>query len=165
MNSAEPSDDDLWKAWRGGDAQAFATLYARVSPGLYGLCRALAGRRGADDLFQEAFRLALRAAPGYEPRGRLGAWLGAIARNAWRQGLRGRHPAGGPPPGIPEESSAQVCLEALDLLERLPEESREAIALRYLQGMSVSEVAEVLGTSPATVKRRIAEGFRELRNS
>jgi RNA polymerase sigma factor (sigma-70 family) len=43
--------------------------------------------------------------------------------------------------------------EALERLARLDERQARVVELRYFAGMSVEEVAEVLGISPATVKR------------
>lgn len=50
-----------------------------------------------------------------------------------------------------------LCLhDALEGLARLDERQAKVVELRYFAGMSVEEVAEVLGISPATVKREWA---------
>jgi RNA polymerase sigma factor (TIGR02999 family) len=56
--------------------------------------------------------------------------------------------------------------EALDRLEQIDAEQARIIELRYFVGLSIDETAEVLGMSPATLKRRWALArawlFREL---
>jgi RNA polymerase sigma factor (TIGR02999 family) len=43
--------------------------------------------------------------------------------------------------------------EALDALERIDAQQRQIVELRYFGGLSIEEAAQVLGVSPATVKR------------
>ena len=43
--------------------------------------------------------------------------------------------------------------EALDALERIDAQQRQIVELRYFGGLSIEETAQVLGVSPATVKR------------
>ena len=43
--------------------------------------------------------------------------------------------------------------EALDELERIDSQQRQIVELRYFGGLSIEETAQVLGVSPATVKR------------
>lgn len=169
--SAEPTDDELWLAWRRGDAAAFEALYRRVSPDLYGFCRALcAGTpQDADDVLQETFRKAVSLAADYRGDGALTAWLASIARTTFldlrrrrRRRLEVAIPSHADPPAPPEAPGAALDAEAL--LARLPEEEREAVACRVLMGLSIEETAEALGVSPATVKRRVAEGFLRLRS-
>ncbi len=56
--------------------------------------------------------------------------------------------------------------EALDGLERIDSQQRRIVELRYFGGLSIEETAQVLGVSPATVKRdwRMAKAWlhREL---
>jgi RNA polymerase sigma factor (TIGR02999 family) len=43
--------------------------------------------------------------------------------------------------------------DALDALERIDTQQRQIVELRYFGGLSIEETAQVLGVSPATVKR------------
>jgi RNA polymerase sigma-70 factor, ECF subfamily len=56
--------------------------------------------------------------------------------------------------------------EALNVLERIDTQQRQIVELRYFGGLNIEETAEVLGVSPATVKRdwRMAKAWlhREL---
>ena len=56
--------------------------------------------------------------------------------------------------------------EAITKLEQIDAEQAKIVELRYFAGMSVEEAADVMGMSPATLKRRWALArawlFREL---
>lgn len=131
-----------------------------VSPGLHALCRALVRRTpvSAEDLFQETVRRALEGP--YRPEGSLKAWLAVVARNAFLNLLEKERRPPVPVPG--REERGWVSVEIRDLLDRLSPELREAVALRFFQGLSVQEASEVLGVSPATFKRRLAEAMEIL---
>lgn len=48
-------------------------------------------------------------------------------------------------------------------LERLPEEQRDVVELRYREGLTLSAIAEIVQASPATVAARLAVGLARLR--
>ena len=52
---------------------------------------------------------------------------------------------------------------ALSALKELPEPYREVIALRYVDGMTPKEIADILGTSQNVVSVRVYRGLRKLR--
>jgi DNA-binding NarL/FixJ family response regulator len=51
----------------------------------------------------------------------------------------------------------------LAINEELTERQRELITMYYLEGMSMSEIARVLGLSPSTVSRTMKRGRERLR--
>ncbi|MCO6438807.1 MAG: sigma-70 family RNA polymerase sigma factor [Phycisphaerae bacterium] len=53
----------------------------------------------------------------------------------------------------------------IELVQRLPESQREVLRLRYVEGLSRAEIAEVLELSESVVKSRLFEGLQRLRNS
>ena len=58
-----------------------------------------------------------------------------------------------PHAGLAEEQQRQMLWKAL---ESLPEKERMAVVLRDIEGMSTSEVAEMLGSSETTVRSQIS---------
>lgn len=166
----QASCERLWLDWQQGDGAAFTALYARISPGLFALCRALTvrSRIAPEDLFQEAFRRAIAAAGRFRPEGSLEAWLAVIARRTaidLRREAERRLGSAAPPvadPPDPASAEGRNRVDLLDALARLPEDLREVLLLRELQGLEVKEVAAWLGLSPMTVKRRTAEALRRL---
>jgi RNA polymerase sigma factor (TIGR02999 family) len=72
--------------------------------------------------------------------------------------------------GVPERTDWEVLAlnDALDRLFELDERQGRIVEMRFFAGLSVEEVAEVLGVSPATVKREWATArlwlLREIRS-
>jgi RNA polymerase sigma-70 factor (ECF subfamily) len=129
----------------------------------------------AEDLTQETFLRAWRQVRHLrEPRAAQ-VWLFRIAANVWRdQVRRGRSriarasslsadaPDRSPP--ADEQLAEQECLRlALDSLQALPEQQREALYLRACEGLSAAEIATVLGTSADSVKASLCVARSKLR--
>ena len=107
--------------------------------------------QAAEDITQEAFLRFLRVYEEREIRKRT-AYLYTIARNLCTDFCRARQ-------AVPLEQAEQIPSEDRDelhtvrialeqALERLPEEERELIFLRYTNEMPVAEIAEILGAFP-----------------
>jgi RNA polymerase sigma factor (sigma-70 family) len=178
MRKPRRSDDELLDAVRGGDAEAFGTIFERY----YGVILAYLARRTRDpevaaDLCGEVFARALlalheqRANPGSAP-----AWLLTIARNALidsvRRGqveARARRQLGIERLAITdadvdcvERSSADDVLGAL--IEELPEAQRIALRARILDERDYPEIAADLGCSDLVVRQRVSRALKTLRS-
>ncbi len=169
-----------------GEEAALADLYRRWSRPLanflFGMC---ADRALSEDLVQEVFVRVWRAAPRYEPTAKFSTWLFHVARNHWlnerekrmhrvrtvpleRTGPDGDEPTiDAPDRGAPtpERSALDRELGARigDAVSRLPEKLRETWMLAVPQGLAYPEVAEVLGVPVGTVKSRMFQAMRLLR--
>ena len=62
---------------------------------------------------------------------------------------------------IHEEAAAQVVQE----LERLPENQREVLLLRYTENLSREEIASIVDEPVSVVKSRLYEGLKKLRSA
>jgi RNA polymerase sigma-70 factor (ECF subfamily) len=62
---------------------------------------------------------------------------------------------------VASDASARVTL--LDALDRLPEQTRAAVVLRYYADLSVEDVAAALGKSPNTIKAQLQTALDRLR--
>ena len=110
-----------------GDRAAFVRLYERYGAPIHGFLWRLAGDRDlAEDLTQETFLRAWRAAPRWRPTGRVSTWLFQIAKRAWWKRRESRANRAGIALdlelGMPElsptvEAEIERYLEALDLVE------------------------------------------------
>jgi RNA polymerase sigma-70 factor (ECF subfamily) len=154
--------------YRGGDADAFETLFDRYHRSVYQFSRfMLHDTDGAADVMQETFLAVARGARNYKPVGRFRAWLMRIARNLCLNHLRSRRTRlrAFDCDGIdqleatPHEATVSDKLESdervaeiLQLVRQLPEKQREALALRVFEGMSYREIGDVLGAPLNTVK-------------
>jgi RNA polymerase sigma-70 factor (ECF subfamily) len=173
MTGAEPSDEALMTAYVAGDADAFDRLFMRWAPRL----RALYLRSGlnadvADDLVQQCFLQVHRARADFDGTRRLHPWILTIALNLRRQLFRrrGRKPEEGLDVETAEPRAPAIDLDApfvaaavRDALARLPDPHREVIVLHWFEGMSFSEIAQVLGGTTTALKVRAHRGYGRLR--
>ena len=159
------------------DPAAFGELHARYKDRVYRYVRARADTdEDAADLTQQVFLQALDALPRYEQRGApFAAWLFRVARNVATDAHRRRRshvpwdsvPDASHPAGEPDMEAAVMRREALDrlgtLLAGLDAEGRELVRLRFMAGLTLREMASVLGKSESTVKRGLASTLRALK--
>jgi RNA polymerase sigma-70 factor, ECF subfamily len=161
---------------RGGDAEAFGLLYDHYQGSVY---RFLFYRTRsvplAEDLTSETFFRALRSMSSFRWQGKdFGAWLMTIARNlctdhfkAGRTRLEmttedmGQHDDAteGPESAVLAGLTNEILLSAL---KQLPDEQRDCLIMRFLQGMSIAETAAVLGRSDGAIKQLQLRGVRNL---
>lgn len=147
-----------------GERQEFAALVLAHSRALFRAARALLDSdAAAEDAVGEAVLLAWQAFPRLRRRESARAWLLKITVNcAYDQRRRAR-------PTVPLEEAAcaaapvQEPLGLWELVQALPEEQRLAVTLYYYDGLSVREIAQVLGAPQGTVKSRLSRGRDKLR--
>ncbi|HUU23204.1 MAG TPA: sigma-70 family RNA polymerase sigma factor [Phycisphaerae bacterium] len=165
------TDDDLVRMYAGGDAEAFDVLFDRHYASVFRFAQAILGDpAAAEDVLQEAFLAAARAAATYDGRGRFRPWLMRIVRNRCLNRVesgrarRATGPGAGPAPdtvassrsGPVERASARERREAVEAaIAELPERQREAIGLYAFEQMSYREIAEVMQMPVNTVKTLI----------
>jgi RNA polymerase sigma-70 factor (ECF subfamily) len=142
-------------------------------------------RVDAEDLVQETYLKAFRAAGQFQPGTNLRAWLFTILHNTARNRARDRardtvsidsaivdRAADAPPPGgasagaseTPETLLLRETLapELQAAIDALPEAFREAVWLRDVEEFSYAEIAEMLSIPVGTVMSRISRGRHQL---
>ena len=180
--SSEESEEErtrliaLVELARTGDKEAFGLLYdhyhVSVHRFLYYRTRS---QTLAEDLTSETFFKALRSMSNFRWQGRdFGAWLMTIARNlatdhfkAGRTRLElvtddmSQHDDAteGPESAVLATLTNEALMHALT---ELPDEQRDCLIMRFLQGMSIAETAAVLGRSDGAVKQLQLRGVRNL---
>ncbi len=152
------------------DADAFAELYDRHAPRVFGLILKIVGSRGeGEDVLQETFWKAWRSAARYDPdRSSPIVWLVQIARSKAVDQLRHRARAPAASTGciedrLPASQDEPARAQTNSVLGKLPAEQREAIDLAFYRGLTHVQIAEVGGIPLGTVKTRIRSGMRKLR--
>lgn len=170
-----PSDETLLRQIAAQDRPAFAAFYDRHAPRVYGLIRKLLGPSAeADDVLQEVFSQVWKQAERYDQdRSAPLSWLLLLARSRALDHLRRRKNLPAAAETLPEAMDLQTpsqplvaterTLKMFDLLERLPQEQRQAIMLAFYGGLTQAEVAEKQGAPLGTVKTRIRQGMLKLR--
>lgn len=169
------SDAALLVRFTGGDARAFDELYQRHRAPLYRYFVRQAPRSAADDLFQETWLRVIKSAPSYEPNAPFAAFMFRIAHNVLIDHYRrtGRAPelvADGAldlvdPQPQPSETYARTELRArfVAALEALPAPQREAFLLHQEAGLTLEQIAAVVGSNFETVKSRLRYAAARLR--
>ena len=159
----------LLAAAQAGDERAFRRLVEPYRHALEVHCyRMLGSAQDAEDLAQETLLRAWRALPRFEPRVQFQTWLYRIATNACLDELerRPRRPAPVDPfPDRPWDESASPTydpaaryairegmeLALLRAIHELPGRQRAVLIFRDVLGWTAPEVAELLGSSVASV--------------
>ncbi len=180
-SNSMPSDEQLAHRAQRGSHQSVQDLIERHHAPLFGFLYRLSGgdRMLAEDLVQEAFLHALRGLSSYRYPRPFKPWLYAIALNCFRDRCKrsefrqtvetiddsqAEFAAADPGPSPEENSEKQENLERLlGALQQLPLSQREALLLRYSQGLSLAEIAQALEIPLGTVKSRISIGLQRLR--
>jgi RNA polymerase sigma-70 factor (ECF subfamily) len=168
-------DDDpeevhsLARLAREGDREALAELVERLRLPLFALAYAeLRHYQDAQDAVAAALLRICRSIGDLREPERTRSWMEAVTRNEARRLLRQRlgHPC---EPGLlesdaaPEETAS--CLLRIDVeraLRRLPAEQGNALALFYLAGVPIREIARRTGRPEGTVKNWLHQGRRRL---
>lgn len=170
------SDEQLIERARGGDAEAFATLYEDLAPRvLRFLCHHVTNPDMAEELMQRTFVKVVEALPRFEVRRDvpLRAWVFRLARNVMIDDHRTAHPAldlemipdqPSDLPGPEQLVEAEVQRrELLQALERLPKDEHDVIVYRFFGGLAPHEVAPLLHRSDGAVRVLQHRALRRLR--
>ena len=160
------SDEQLVDACNQGDMQAFAALYCRHRDHVLRMaCRFTSDRDVALDAMQETFVYLLGKFPGLELRAKMTTFLYPVVKHQvqalWRkkQRLVGSelNPENAPtedPPGDDEVAEALTALSP---------DHREVILLRFVDDLSLNEIAQTLSIPLGTVKSRLHHAIARLR--
>ena len=166
------SDEQLVEASLGGADDAFAELVERYQERLLRfLVARSASRADAEDALQDTFVNAYRYLASFDPRWRFSTWLYRIAvRNAARQRRPGWHDS--EVELADDNDPLAACIAYSDhenvwLTARrvLKEDAYNAMWLRYVEDMSVAEVATTLDKSLAWTKVAMLRSRRRLGNA
>ena len=172
-----------------GNREAFGSLVERFQRRVFALVFRLTGERDqVEDLAQEIFIKAFRAMGSYSFAASFGTWLSRIAVNHCYDFLRHRRATAGRCESLgdavetidsqavltgglgPDPEQAALLRDLTSkLLARAPQDDRVVLVLKELEGLSIEEIAEILGVRTGTVKvrlhrarQRMLEDFRRL---
>lgn len=158
---------ELKAAWH-----RFVDLVEPERPLLHRYCRRLTGNVwDAEDLVQDTM---LRA---FGTLGKLDyavrsprAYLYRLATNGWIDALRRRRTAESAVLDLPKRShdstaAGNVRDAATELMTHLAPQERAAVLLKDAIGMSLDEIAEILGTTQGAIKSALHRGRKRLRDA
>jgi len=178
--TADSSDETLAARAAAGDDRAFEEIVARYERRVFRLACRLTSETDAPDVLQNTFLQVYRHLPSFRGESRFATWLYRIATNValMLRRARTRKPAESLDAFMPRfdehgmhadlPAQLQVASRADELIDRqamvekaragiarLPDAYRDAFVLRDLEEMSTTDVAQVLGVEPATVRQRV----------
>ena len=169
MNREISEELEQIEAARSGSVIAFTALVGRYRTRLFRfLLTRCASHADAEDALQDTLINAYRYLHSYDPRWRFSTWLYRIAiRNALRQRSRYVNELG----EIGDEDSDPLlkCIEAserenlwLTARRHLSDDVYTAMWLRYVEDMSVNDVAAILERSVSWTKVNLMRGRQRL---
>lgn len=171
------SDEALFERLVAGELRAFDRLYERFERPLFGFIRARLGdATEAEDVLHDAFMAVLRERGKRSEVRSFRAWLYQVAQNLCLNRMRARQRAGraldAAGPAVTMASAPVAAQQAIEQHERgellsravsrLPAPLAEVYRLRA-SGMSYDELAEILDVPLGTVKSRMHEMVKRLR--
>ncbi|WP_185000608.1 sigma-70 family RNA polymerase sigma factor [Crossiella cryophila] len=174
-----PPAGEAWalvQAAQAGDSEAFGRLYDQYVDVVFRYVLFRVGDRSlAEDFTSETFLRALRRISSVSYQGRdVGAWFVTIARNLILDHVKSSRyrfevptaelsdnsePLAGPEQAVLAEATNA---ELLKCVGQLNTDQRECIVLRFLQGLSVAETAEVMGRNEGAIKALQHRAVRRL---
>ena len=179
VQTKNPAPDPMSAALAQDLEASFEALVRQYQDRLYSFALRLTGHReDAEEIAQDAFVRAYRALKTYRS-GRirdlaLKAWLYRITLNVARNRLRGRrrvfvpleHWSAEDDPGSRPDARLESSRRRADiatLVAGLPERYRNAIVLRYVEGLRIEDVSAVLKQPLGTTKSNLHRAVNALR--
>jgi RNA polymerase sigma-70 factor (ECF subfamily) len=175
VHVANPESEWLDRAIDGDD-DAFTQLVQAYQTPVYNLCYRMLGNAGdAEDAAQESFWRAWQYLKRYDRQRSFVTWLLSITAHYCIDQLRKRRlelvpldvlpEEDAPDPGLSPEAASKLREEKQQmrkLLDKLGNQDRAAIIMRYWYDFSEVEIAQSLSLTVSAVKSRLHRARREL---
>jgi RNA polymerase sigma-70 factor, ECF subfamily len=171
------SDTNLIERSRQGDLAAFDILVERYRQRIFNLVYRMTGEREwAEDITVEAFLEAFINISNFKRQAAFGTWLHRLALNVCLESLRRERVSRKYEVPLVEDQVASISgpvetslrndlsRQIVRAMQVLPESQRAAMTMFYMEERSCAEIARILSVPRGTVKTRIYNGTRELRN-
>jgi RNA polymerase sigma-70 factor, ECF subfamily len=161
--------------WQSGNVSAFESLYRQHRRLVFKSAYLMTGsREDAEDILQEVFMSAWKSRHTFNPnKGKITTWLYRITVNKCLERGRKRrlHPVPLADFDHPDAQQHDALLvtrqeydELIDAMNSLDAKHRSVLVLRYFNGLSYKEIAQAVGIPLGTVKSRVNNGLKQLRN-
>lgn len=177
-------DRRLAKAVLNGDAKALRAFFDRQYGPVYRYCLRQVPEADAEEIATETLRHAIRRIETYRGEAALSTWVNRVARSQLSAHFRrtNRRPrvvsidqderlkaeveAMAAELETPEDAMASADRQAVvhALLDALPGDYGDILEWKYIEGMSVEEIAGRLSTTALTIQSRLARARRAVRD-
>lgn len=169
---------NLCKRVKKADKDAACELLKIYYSDIYAYLRRLCGNRhDAEDLTQQAFLKVWSSLDGFAGRSKFSTWLYRIAHNAY---IDSRRRNAGNNQGLSDEwwaecidknpgpfanaAQRQLAQRIYEMVDQFDEDKKHVVHLHYYQGLSIRETAKVLNIATSTVKYRLREVMKILKD-
>jgi len=164
------SDHELIELVNKGDPDAFEVLYRRYRDWVFQLAWRITGNRAdALDVLQETFTYLLGKFPGFELTAAMTTFLYPVVRHV-SYTIHSKNSRFVSEEEILDELAAPQSEESehyrselVAVLTVLPDQQREVLLMRFVDDMSLQEIAAALTIPVGTVKSRLHNALRVLR--
>ena len=168
------SDEQLIDAINRGDDRAFEALYYRYRDWVINLAyRTMGDREAALDVMQETFAYLLRKTPNLELTAKMTTFLFPVVRHlaiaARKKSARFVSPSNDlPDPPVPADNPDDAVESPREALGRvmagLSETHREVVLLRFVDDLSLAEIAQAMDVPVGTIKSRLHHALKALQD-
>ncbi len=180
VNGMEHENTEIARGLRHRDPDLLDRLIEQYQHRLLRYLHYLTGNREtAEDLFQETWIKVLERGSQYDSKHNFSTWLFAIGRNLAIDLLRRKKVVSLDSMADEDDAPVDVAdtaqISAFELVSRhelrvrviaglsaIQPEYREAVVLRFHEGLSLDEIAEVTGAPLGTIKSRLYRGLNAL---
>jgi len=178
-NSSTPafqntSDEILIQQFKDGDTEAFDALYHRYLPSVFKRVRYVIPENDIEDVTQEIFIAALKSLPSFRGESQFGTWLRTLTNykvaEFYRKRSRKQEPTLAPlseASGRTEGYTSKMMEERIFIqhaLQKLPENYREIILLRFAEDLQFNEIAQLMDQNLEATKSLFRRAISALRN-
>ena len=157
-----------------GNLDAFAELVRRYRRAALRTAASVVGNEAAEDIAQDALMLAYTALPDLDEPDRFAAWLNAITRNRALRWLRTENRLRRidfdenligylESASSKDQQSKKAAADLVEGLDQLPEEYAHIMRMKWLDEMTMEQIAAYTGLPLSTVKWRLHQGKKKLR--
>ena len=175
--SSSSTERELVVRAQEGDRAAFRVLYEQYRERVHNLVYySLGPREAVEDVVQTIFIKIYRALPGFRFEAGLSTWIYRITLNECQDRKRRRRAEFVPLEAIlgsgdeldtgllPDERHERNERQEIvrQAIMDLPPRMRTVVVLKYMEGLSYEEIAEILGCAPGTVASRLNRSLAEL---
>lgn len=165
------SDQELIELANKGDPEAFERLYYQYRDWIYKLAWRFTGNQtDALDVLQETFTYLLGKFPGFELKSSMTTFLYPVVRHisitisSKKARIASKDYAQSDAAAVISKENASYRSELVVVLANLPEQQRQVLLMRFVDDMSLQEIAAALNIPVGTVKSRLHNALRILRN-
>jgi RNA polymerase sigma-70 factor, ECF subfamily len=167
MASGTSSDEELVQSAQQGILEAFTTLYERYLPVVYNRVCYIVPEHDVEDVTQEIFIAMMKSLKSFRGESRFSTWLRTLTNRQIADYYRRRHPMDIHPmseedghlnpnasylPKNPGTGSMDEMIMVRQAMQKLPQNYREIILLRFVDGLKFNEIAEQQGQSLEATK-------------